>query len=154
MEDQRSAPRHRSSEVIDDIVARIIGQANGPISAYSISARAETLGSSLVPNQVYRTLARLSDQGRIVKIVSLAAFVPKPHEAGMWLICQSCHRVEPLACPGAVDTLRQLASRSAFAPKKIIVEIYGVCGPCVSQATKFTDTPTGGNAHLISTDSN
>ena len=59
----------------DALVLDILREANSPLSAYDIAHRASSKGSRMLPNQVYRTLARLIEQRSAVRIETLNAYI-------------------------------------------------------------------------------
>ena len=62
---ERECTPRRSREQIDALVLDLLAQSNGPIGAYDLAGRASAAGEVLVPNQVYRTLHRLIEQGLV-----------------------------------------------------------------------------------------
>ncbi|BDD66173.1 hypothetical protein Sj15T_11940 [Sphingobium sp. TA15] len=107
-----------------------IQQANRPVSAYDIADRVSQISSFMVPNQVYRTLARLISQGRVVRIESLSGYFPAQPQGDVCLICTHCHAVSFRPAPEVVATLRRLAKAGGYAVSAVVIEAHGQCATC------------------------
>lgn len=127
----RSKPtRRRHPQEIEALVLDAIAAADGPISAYDIADMASRTGSSLVPNQVYRTLGRLIEQGRVRRIESLNAYLLHDGHADACMICHDCHRVRLFDVPEVRDFMSEAAGAAGFAPEQHVIEIHGHCADC------------------------
>lgn len=115
----------RSREEIETIILDLLARANGPMSAYDISARSAKSGQQVFPAQVYRTLARLIAQDRVSRIESLSAFTVKQEAADICLIDSSGHVVGSVPAPDLVDRLVELAEASGFRSCRTILEVHG-----------------------------
>ncbi|MGC4252317.1 MAG: transcriptional repressor [Sphingobium sp.] len=120
--------------------------ANGPLSAYDIADATARAGSSLVPNQVYRTLARLIEQGRVQRIESLNAYLRREGDADACLICDDCHHVHMIAMPPDLRScMGEVAGGTGFAVEQHVIEIHGHCADCLARM---------GASHLTSPEPN
>src|SRR3546814_20464842 len=81
--------RRRNPEEIEALVMDAIAAADCPLSAYDIADIATRAGSPIIPNQVYRTLARLIDQGRVHRLQSPNAYTDRSGTADSCLICDA-----------------------------------------------------------------
>ncbi len=129
--DRRPEACRRSASENDALVLTQLQQTNRPISAYDIAARVSRTSSVMVPNQVYRTLARLMAQGRVVRIESLAAYFPAQEHGDICLICTQCHAVSFRSAPETVAMLGMLARGHGYAVRRTIIEASGKCPSCL-----------------------
>ena len=120
----------RRPEEIDAIILDLLRQANGPLSAYEIAARAIQHGHMIVPNQVYRTLLRLIDEGAALKIKSLSAFIARSGPADLIMICDDCRAYAFLEAPKIVSDLQSLARARGFIAFDPLIEVSGFCDGC------------------------
>ncbi|WP_448664631.1 Fur family transcriptional regulator [Sphingomonas sp. CJ20] len=149
---QQAVPLRRSREDIDALVSDILARSNAPISAYDIAHRSVSAGTPLVPNQVYRTLARLMEQGLVLRLESLAAYMLKAERFDCCLICDQCHAVQLLSTPELAMRLRACAQAHGFTVSQTIIETHGRCADCASAPRRTDDrnavpsfpTPPGG----------
>lgn len=123
----------RTPEDLDALVLNLLAASNRPISAYDISDRSIVAGQSIVPNQVYRTLARLIDQGLVHRVESLSAYMLKQQSFDGCLICDQCHAVQILSDPDLFARLQDCAHRFGFAVDRTVVEMHGCCRDCATQ---------------------
>lgn len=132
----RAPSRRRSASENDELVMAQLRQANRPVSAYDIAARVSRFGRPMVPNQVYRTLARLVDQGHVVRIESLAAYFPAQKNGDMCLICSQCGSVSFLSVGHQESMLRKLAEACGYSISRTIIEAHGRCAACLASMTE------------------
>ena len=83
-----------------------------------------------MPNQVYRTLARLIDQGCVQRIECLGAYVRRDGKADACLICQACHRITMIAQSTLRARIQELAKATGFAANLTMIEAHGLCADC------------------------
>ncbi len=124
-----SNPRRRKGE-IDALVLEFLAQANAPLSAYDISTRAALAGNSIVPNQVYRTVARLINEGRVRRIEMLQAYALCQPDARACLVCLGCHSVVTVAAWPVETELEREAAMAGFELRRGTVEARGLCPDC------------------------
>lgn len=124
---------NRTAGEINAIVLNILRKANGPLSAYDIAARAGQSGDTIVPNQVYRTIARLSKEDAIVRIESLSSYVVKSGPSDIVLICDDCRSLSLLEASDLVGSLQALARGKGFVPSGVVIELLGSCADCTMQ---------------------
>ena len=127
---ERECTPRRSREQIDALVLDLLSQSNRPIGAYDLAGRASAAGEVLVPNQVYRTLHRLIEQGLVHRIESLAAFMLRREPFDTCLICDRCHSVQILSNPDLVAQLTECARLRRFEVSKAVIETHGHCAQC------------------------
>lgn len=120
--------RRRSGE-IDALVCAILTGESRPLSVYDIAGQASKDGRRVVPAQVYRTLARLVCQRRVLRVEMLGAYVLRPPLADLCLVCLSCRRVQLIANP-ALRVIQTDATGRRFRLAEAPVEAGGLCGAC------------------------
>ncbi len=91
-------------------------------------------GFSAHPPTVYRALDFLLEQNLAHKVLGASAFVgcarPEEPHSPRFLICERCGEMREFfdgALEGALDAA---AAEADFAPRRVSVEIAGVCAPC------------------------
>lgn len=136
---QHALPPHRSREAIEELVIGLLARSNAPISAYDIARHSVTIGSPLVPTQVYRTLARLMEQGLVMRLESLSAYMLRAEPFDSCLICDHCHSVQLLSNPEVVSRLRACAQERGFAISQTIIETHGHCADCATATRRADD---------------
>lgn len=123
-------PERRSCRQNDALIMDTLMQANGPLSAYDIARVASRSGRRIMPNQVYRTLTRLIDQGRVVRIDMLGAYLPRPSSGDLCLICAGCRSVVFVKAPRLLAAVARVSAAHHFTLVKGLVETRGQCGHC------------------------
>ena len=121
----------RQSDVLD-----VLHDHDKPMTAYAILDRMKLAEPDLAAPTVYRALAALTDQGRAHKLESIKAFVPCRcnHDAAVPVlaICEDCGSVEEHDGTRLLSELSAISAQTAFAPKRHIVEIHGLCHGCTT----------------------
>ena len=120
--------RRRRGE-IDDLVQGILAAGNSPLSAYDIAGQASRGGRPVVPAQVYRTLARLIRERRVLRVEMLGAYVLRPASADLCLVCLQCRSVQ-LIENEALRTIHADAVGRRFRLAVAPVEAGGLCEAC------------------------
>lgn len=97
----------------------------------------------LAPVSIYRALEFLMEAGLAHKIQSLNAFVACPHLHGpgdmvVFLICDSCGRVEEATSDGVAKALAAVARGKGFQPGGQLIEMKGRCTACAGNASVMT----------------
>jgi Fur family zinc uptake transcriptional regulator len=139
---QPKQTRRRSPEELEALVMDALTTINAPLSAYDIADIAKRGGSPVVPNQVYRTLGRLIEQGRAQRIESLNAYLPRRGPADACLICDDCHRIHMFDVPDLRSCMGELAGAAGFALEQRVVEVHGHCPDCLASARSSQSTPS------------
>lgn len=121
------------------MVLGLLREAGRPVGAYDISEMARRAGESLVPNQVYRTVARLIDQRAVRRIETLNAYIPSRAPADLCLICTQCHGVELVELPSLDPLLAKAVDGTGFHPSVHVLEMLGRCARC--QAARIKGPP-------------
>lgn len=127
---QNDQTKRRHCGENDALVLGTLRAANQPLSAYDIAERASSQGMRIVANQVYRTLARLMEQGTVVRIETLNAYIVRQSSANICLVCRDCHMVEFIELPGIRRTIVNSAPASHFQHLNGLVEAQGQCVDC------------------------
>lgn len=131
-----SAPTdsRRSRYGNDKLILDILAQSNRPLSAYDIADRVSLCGKRMVPNQAYRTLARLIEQRIVVRIETLNAYSLRRSDANACLICTCCHTIAFVDLPDVRQTLGRAARLSRFGLVDALIEAKGKCEECTEPA--------------------
>ncbi len=87
---------------------------------------------------VYRALDFLLEAGLVHRLESRNAFILCPHQHGrndtvIFLICESCGRVEEAMSEKVRGGLNEVAGRLHFSLKGQVIELKGQCTACASQ---------------------
>jgi len=114
-------------------VHRILAAAASPLSAYEVLDKMRGKGA-VTPPTVYRCLDKLIQKGLAHRLESLNAYVackhPHHHEMAAFAICESCGAVTEFSDPQISDRLLHWSGAHAFCPKKMTVEVRGLCEAC------------------------
>lgn len=139
----RGAAARRTREEIEALVLDCLARSNTPVGAYDISSRLRANGHSVVPNQVYRTLSRLMEETRVVRLESLSAYMVRREQFDACLIYDDCHSVQLTLNPDAVAQLCDHARELGFKVDKTVIETHGRCLSCAALAGRgSTASPT------------
>jgi Fur family zinc uptake transcriptional regulator len=126
---------------IDDLndtqrrVHRILTAARNPLSAYDVLDKMRSKGA-VTPPTVYRSLAKLIEKGLAHRLESLNAYVacqhrhPHHHEMAAFAICDACGTVTEFTDSQIGERLALWSDSNAFAPKKVTIEVRGLCESC------------------------
>lgn len=121
----------RQAEILD-----VLRSQEKPMTAYQVLEELQTGEPDIAPPTVYRALAALTDQGRAHRLESIKAFVPcrcdHTESLPVLSICDDCGSVEEHDGTPLIPTLRSLTEKSAFCPKRHIIEIHGHCRVCAN----------------------
>lgn len=126
----------RTREEIEALVLDFLTPSNIPVGAYDIASRLSAEGHSIVPNQVYRTLSRLMEETRVVRLESLSAYMVRREQFDACLICDDCHSVQLTLNPDAVAQLCDHAREHGFKVDKTVIETHGRCLSCAALARR------------------
>jgi Fur family zinc uptake transcriptional regulator len=114
-------------------VHRILTAAPNPLSAYEVLDKMRGKGA-VTPPTVYRCLDKLIEKGLAHRLESLNAYVackhPHHHDVAAFAICESCGSVTEFTDSQISERLSHWSDDHAFCPKKMTVEIRGLCGSC------------------------
>lgn len=115
-------------------VHRILVAAESPLSAYEVLDRMRAKGA-VTPPTVYRSLDKLIEKGLAHRLESLNAYVackhPHHHDMAAFAICEECGLVTEFTDSQISERLAHWSDDHAFCPKKVTVEVRGLCGTCV-----------------------
>jgi Fur family transcriptional regulator, zinc uptake regulator len=106
------------------------------LGAYDIiEVLAEKGTRRLAPVSVYRALDFLMEAGLAHRIASRNAFVACPHRHGpdelvVFMICESCGRIEEGTSDSVSRALASVAQTRHFVPRGQVVEMHGRCAGC------------------------
>lgn len=114
-------------------VYRILVAAPNPLSAYEVLDRMRAKGA-VTPPTVYRSLDKLIEKGLAHRLESLNAYVtcrhPHHHDMAAFAICEECGSVKEFTDSQISERLTQWSASHAFSPKKVTVEVRGLCETC------------------------
>lgn len=114
-------------------VHRILAAAQGPLSAYEVLDKMRSKGA-VTPPTVYRSLDKLIEKGLAHRLESLNAYVackhPHHHDMAAFAICQECGWVKEFTDSQISERLTCWSADNAFSPKKVTVEVRGLCEAC------------------------
>jgi Fur family zinc uptake transcriptional regulator len=90
---------------------------------------------AVTPPTVYRSLDKLIEKGLAHRLESLNAYVAckhphHDHDMAAFAICESCGLAREFTDPHISDRLAHWSDDHAFRPKKMTVEIRGLCETC------------------------
>ena len=116
-------------------VLELVWQSHRPLGAYDILAvLSEQDGRRAAPPTVYRALDFLLENGLVLRIASLNAFIGCNHPAhphqGQFLICRNCHTAIELEQPAVAAAIDSAAGSVGFAVEGQTVEVVGLCANC------------------------
>ncbi|MBM6594819.1 Fur family transcriptional regulator [Microvirga pudoricolor] len=116
-------------------VHAILEAAPGPMSAYEVLDRMREAGA-VTPPTIYRSLDKLIEKGLAHRLESLNAYVsckhPHPQEMAAFAICETCGSVNEFSDPHIDERLAHWSGIHSFQPKKVTVEVRGLCEACQS----------------------
>ena len=117
-------------------VLTALAASKAPLGAYDLIEALRVPGvRSPAPIAIYRALDFLREQGFIHRLESLNAFLICPHRHDhasevVFLICETCRRVEEAITPKLDAALLDVARRHGFTPARQVVELAGRCRTC------------------------
>lgn len=86
------------------------------------------------PVTVYRALDFLLEAGLIHKVESLNAFIgclkPETAHNSVLLICDTCQQTDEIEAEQIYADICEIAKDNAFSPRKISLELHGICNLC------------------------
>jgi Fur family transcriptional regulator, zinc uptake regulator len=134
------APTHHHHHALDSLsetqkrVHRILASAQNPLSAYEVLDKMRAKGA-VTPPTVYRSLDKLIEKGLAHRLESLNAYVAckhphHDHDMAAFAICENCGLAREFTDPHISDRLAHWSDDHAFRPKKMTVEIRGLCETC------------------------
>src|SRR5918993_5935483 len=114
-------------------VHRILDAAQSPLSAYEVLDLMRAQGA-VTPPTVYRSLDKLIEKGLAHRLESLNAYVtckhPHHHEMAAFAICEACGAATEFSDTQISGRLLEWSDAHAFCPKKMTVEVRGLCEAC------------------------
>ncbi|MBF9235181.1 Fur family transcriptional regulator [Microvirga alba] len=132
------APTHHN-HALDELnetqkrVHRILATAQNPLSAYEVLDRMRAKGA-VTPPTVYRSLDKLIEKGLAHRLESLNAYVTckhsHDHDMAAFAICEECGTVREFSDSQISERLTHWSDTHAFSPKKVTVEVRGLCEAC------------------------
>ena len=117
----------------------ILWSAPHPLTAYELLPRvSKSLGRTLTPATIYRTLDFLLKQGLVARIASRNAFVPCIHpdhpHACVFFVCDRCSSSVEIEDPALERRLMRDASTLGFEISRKVLELQGTCAQCRAPA--------------------
>ena len=132
---------YRSATTLDALVMTLLRRSNRPLTAYEIARRATARASRITPAQVYRVLDRLIEGSEVQRIELLSAYLPSPGEQRGFVVCRSCHAVQPFPLSCMHTAVQRLCRAAGFQPSRTIVESWGLCAECENAQTSRKERP-------------
>lgn len=115
-------------------VHRILAAASSPLSAYEVLDRMRGKGA-VTPPTVYRSLEKLIEKGLVHRLESLNAYVtckhPHHHDMAAFAICETCGSVNEFTDSQISERLTQWSGAHDFSPRRVTVEVRGICAECM-----------------------
>lgn len=110
-----------------------------PASAYDIAERVgAVLGRRIAPNSVYRILDLFVGANLALRVESRNAYLANPHpdcvHDCIFLVCDGCGLTTHLDDEAVASTVRRLAVKDGFVPKRPVIEVHGYCRDCAAKA--------------------
>ena len=120
-------------------VLMLILSSEKPLTAYQLLARLKEVRRGAAPQTIYRAVEFLLEQGLILKVECLSAFIPymrtnhpQPCRAQL-LICRNCGSVVATEDGLVAQALAQAAGREGFEVDATTIELEGICASCTHQ---------------------
>lgn len=129
-----------------------IASSHRAIGAYEVLDKLASRGERLAPISVYRAIDALLEVGIVHRFESRNAFFAchAGHHSGhdarsrcLVLSCENCGRIAEVAGDKAYAAIDKAAASAAFQPKGAVVEVWGLCANCASDAVDGKAGGTG-----------
>jgi Fur family zinc uptake transcriptional regulator len=110
-----------------------------PLGAYDmIEQLASATGRRPAPISIYRALDYLLEHGLVHRLATRNAFVACGHrhsasEPILFLICDSCGKVDEATSPDLAVSLGAAANSAGFHTRNCVIELAGRCAACREQ---------------------
>ena len=117
------------------IIFDLINKSSEPLKAYAILFNVQKRGIK-APPQVYRSLDKLVQTGKIHKIESKNAFVAcrssrcEISKATAFSICESCEMVDEISDAKLTKYLSSFSDKKGTKYKRFNLEFFGLCKKC------------------------
>jgi Fur family zinc uptake transcriptional regulator len=110
-----------------------------PVSAYDVAERVSAAsGRRIAANSVYRILDLFVAHNLAKRVESRNAYVANTHPACVhdciFLVCESCGRINHLDDDSLAHRMRERAVATGFTPRRPVLELVGLCAGCVDDA--------------------
>lgn len=110
-----------------------------PSSAYDIAERVSAArGRRIAPNSIYRILDLFVGANLALRVESRNAYLANTHpdciHDCIFLVCDGCGLTTHLDNEAIAATVRQLAVKDGFVPKRPVIEVRGHCRACAANA--------------------
>ncbi len=118
------------AQVFDALAA-----SGSPSSAYDVADRVSAaVGRRIAANSVYRILDLFVAHSLAKRIESRNAYVANIHPSCahdcIFLVCQTCGRIDHLDDDTLADSMRSRAEAAGFVPSRPVLELLGQCSDC------------------------
>jgi Fur family transcriptional regulator, zinc uptake regulator len=129
-------------------VLRALDGKGKPTSAYDLAeVVSQHLGRRVAANTVYRILDLLVDWELVRRIESLNAYAICAHQDHqhdcVFLLCETCGKVEEVEADQVTADLRAVAGRRAFRTSRLVMELSGTCADCAATQSSSDSTAPG-----------
>lgn len=106
-----------------------------PVSAYDVADRVSAAaGRRIAANSVYRILDLFVAHNLAKRVESRNAYVANIHPACahdcIFLVCDSCGRIDHLDDDNLAHRMRDRAKATGFTPRRPVLELVGRCAQC------------------------
>lgn len=112
----------------------IICQSKKPIKAYDLLEEFKKIEPNAKPTTIYRNLSFLLQNDFIHKINKINAYLPCSHpnecHECYFLFCLKCNQITECCSEKIQNMIQEKAEKQKFVPKKISLEIEGICEDC------------------------
>jgi Fur family zinc uptake transcriptional regulator len=120
-------------------VFEALAQDARPVSAYDVADRVSAAtGRRIAANSVYRILDLFVAHNLAKRVESRNAYVANTHPACahdcIFLVCDSCGRIDHLDDDSLAQRMRDRATATGFTPRRPVLELVGRCARCGDEA--------------------
>jgi len=116
--------------VLDAMVVQVLEGSPRPLSAYHIADRLEGRRGAAQVASVYRSIARLTEAGRVERVETLSAYRLSERRTGVLLVCEQCGMTRTLAMPAMRMVVTAEILASGFGLGRLVIEALGRCAQC------------------------
>jgi Fe2+ or Zn2+ uptake regulation protein len=126
---RRQVPPFPGSQ-LDELITKILGASEVPLSAYTIGHMVRTHGHHGHATTIYRSLNRLVDKAIVERVESRLAYRLKTAAASVLLACSQCGATTSLRVPDNYAAITRAIIDAGFKLDKLALEAMGVCAMC------------------------
>jgi Fur family ferric uptake transcriptional regulator len=120
------------------IILKVIAASHDRLTAEAIFEKSRLIDQGIGRITVYRTLDLLNQLNLVCRVHSedgcRSYLMRRPEEHHHHLICSGCGKVVDFTNCSLADTEKRLSRESGFDIKGHLLEFYGLCGDCTTEA--------------------